>query len=234
MKTAEYPKVSIIIPAYNEAKYIARTLTAVTALDYPDFEVIVVDNNSTDTTSQEAAKFQNVKIVLEKNKGTQWARERGRKESTGDIICTLDADCLPSHDWLKKGVDILIQKNSVAVSGPYDYYDGKASFRATSLFFQKLFYGSINNIIQLFKIGGVMIAGNCIMKRDALEKIGGFNTNLVFYGDDTDTAKRLTKVGGVVFNNRLVMPSSARRFTSQGLIKIFSLYVFHFFKILFS
>ena len=96
-------KVSIVIPAHNEESCIEETLRCVLRQNYPDFEVIVVDNNSQDRTA-ELARGMGVKVVHEKNKGTQWARECGRLASTGEIIANLDADCLPETDWLQRGV----------------------------------------------------------------------------------------------------------------------------------
>src|SRR6266851_3119714 len=95
-------KVSVIIPAHNEEDYIAATLKAVCAQDYPDFEVILINNAGTDRTAEIARQFP-VTIINEQRKGTMWACERGQQEAQGEIIVRMDADCLPDKDWLKKG-----------------------------------------------------------------------------------------------------------------------------------
>lgn len=228
------PKVSIIIPARNEEKYIAATLEAVTRLSYPHFKIIVVDNNSTDRTSEIARTFPNVIVLREERKGTQFARECGRKQATGEIIANIDADCLPETDWLIKGVRFFESANTVAVSGPYDYFDGSPFFRSTTLLFQKILYVTGNSICRIFRLGGIVIGGNCLFRASALEKMGGYNTAITFYGDDTDSAKRISRFGKVIFTDRVRMKTSARRFQNQGIFKIVGTYFYYFFKTIFS
>lgn len=226
-------KISIIIPAHNEESSIEATLKAALSQDYPDFEVILVDNNCIDKTA-EIAKSMGVKVFSEKNKGTQWARERGRKEATGEVIANIDADCLPDPDWLKSGVKYFSSPDVVSVGGPYDYYDAKLGFRKFSLFFQKNIYSSFNILMQFFHRGAVSIGGNVFFRAKTLEKIGGYDTSFVFYGDDTDTAKRISKEGEVIFDRNLIVKSSARRLKTQGSLKTSIIYIYHFFKIIFN
>ena len=95
--------ISIIIPAYNEEAFLAATLQAIFSQDYEHFEVLVVDNGSSDRTAEIARTFP-VRLLHEKRQGTMWACECGRKQATGDIIVRMDADCLPPSDWLRRGV----------------------------------------------------------------------------------------------------------------------------------
>ncbi len=227
------PKISIIIPAYNEEQGIANTLRAVCDLDYPNFEVIVVDNNSTDKT-QEIAKKYPVKIVYEERKGLLYARECGRINASGDIIANLDADCLPEKDWLSKCALLFSDPKVVAVSGPYDYFDGSPFFRNFSLFIQKYIYSAMNKILSISKRGGILIGGNNMIRASVLDEIGGYNTDILFYGEDTDTAKRVSQKGKIIFNKSNTMKTSARRFKAEGTFKISVLYLFHFFKVIFS
>ena len=222
-------KVSIVIPAHNEEESIAHTLEAVCALSYPDFEVIVVDNASTDKTSEIAKKFP-VKVVREDRKGLLFARERGRVEAIGEIIANMDADCLPHKNWLSKMVHHFKNDDVAAVSGPYDYFDGKRFFRFTSLFLQKTLYVFMNNILQSLHKGGVLIGGNNLIRASVLRDIGGYDTNILFYGEDTNTAKRVSKKGKIIFHQSYVMKTSARRFKKEGFLKITAKYFYHFFK----
>ncbi|MEI6042555.1 MAG: glycosyltransferase family 2 protein [bacterium] len=225
-------KISIIIPAHNEEASIEAVVKAALKQDYPDFEIIVVDNCSTDRTA-EIVKNMGVKVVSETRKGTQWAREKGRTEANGDIIANLDADCLSDSNWLQKGVKHFSSKKVVAVTGPYDYYDGDKFFRKFSLVFQKCAYTISNYILQKIHKGAVTIGGNVFLRANILEKIGGYNTNILFYGDDTDTAKRMAKEGTIIFDRNLIMKTSARRLKSQGSIKTSVIYIYHFFKVIF-
>lgn len=226
-------KISIVIPAYNEELSIEATVSSALNQNYPNFEVIVIDNNSSDRTA-ELAQRAGAKVVSESKKGVQWARECGRKEATGDIIANLDADCLPERDWLEKGSKHFSNPKVVAVSGPYNYYDSTLFFRKFSLFFQKNIYSLFNFVMQKIHKGAVSIGGNVFLRADVLDKIGGYNTNIVFYGDDTDTAKRMSTQGKVVFDRKLIVSTSARRLKEEGSLKISIIYIYHFFRIIFS
>ena len=225
-------KVSIIIPAYNEEKSLSQTLTAACAIDYPDFEIIVVNNASTDTTETIARQFP-VKVLTETNKGLLFARERGRIEASGEIIANMDADCLPSPDWLTHAIPYFDNPNVVGISGPYDYYDGSKSFRFLSLLLQKYGYTLMNIFLQCTKSGGVIIGGNNLIRAKTLESVGGYDTRILFYGEDTNTAKRISQKGKILFLPKLTMETSARRFQSEGIMKIGSIYFASFFKELF-
>jgi glycosyltransferase involved in cell wall biosynthesis len=222
-------KVSIVIPAHNEENSISRTLEAVCAQEYPDFEVIVVDNASTDNTSEIAKKFP-VKVVKEYRKGILFAREAGRSVATGEIIANVDADCLPNKKWLSKNIPHFSNNNIVAVSGPYDYFDGSKFFRFTSLFLQKTLYVFMNNILNYTHKGGVLIGGNNMIRASVLKEAGGYDTSLAFYGEDTNTAKKVSKYGKILFHPYCVMKTSARRFKKEGFLNITIKYFYHFFK----
>jgi len=224
-------KASIIIPALNEEKNIKTTLIRAFAQDYQNFEVIVVDNGSTDQTSSIATHL-GAKVVKEERKGTMWACEAGRKASSGSVIVRLDADCLPEKDWLSKGMKYFEDLHIVGATGPYDYYDGSNFFRYFSLFSQKYIYKPGSIFLRLFK-RGIFIEGNSFMRASTLEMIGGFDTSIVFYGDGTNLARRLAHFGTIVFDNNLIMKTSARRFKTQGAFKISVLYIFHFFRVAF-
>lgn len=226
-------KVSIVIPAHNEESHIKACIESAIKQNYHNFEIIVVDNASTDKTA-EIAKNYGIKVVLETRKGTQWARESGRLHACGEIIANLDADCLPDSDWLTKGVNSFLSKKVVAVGGPYDYYDASNFFRKFSLFFQKTFYFLGNKLLQKLGKGAILIGGNVFLRADVLDSVGGYNTKLVFYGDDTDTAKRMAKHGEVVFNRNLIMKTSARRLKNEGSVRQSLKYFYHFFRIIFT
>jgi glycosyltransferase involved in cell wall biosynthesis len=228
-------KISIVIPAYNEAEVISDTLVAVLAQDYKNKEIIVVNNASKDNTFEVASRFP-VKVVTEDKKGLLHARERGRVEATGDIIVNIDADCLPETDWLTRGAKHFENAAIVGVTGPYDYHDGGFVFRNVSLAFQKNIYHPMSIFLQLpfVKGGAVLIGGNNFIRSEVLKKFGGYDTSILFYGEDTDTAKKVAKHGKVKFDRSLHMKTSARRFKQEGTVKITLKYLFHFFKVILS
>ncbi len=224
--------ISVIIPAFNEEAYIGQALEALKTQTYKDFEIIVVDNASIDNTAS-VASAHGVKVVREERKGTMWACEAGRSIAKGEIIVRMDADCVPESTWLEQGSAHFANPKVVAVSGPYDYHDASTSTRAWTGLAQ-IFYAPINRFTQFMKLGALSIGGNTFVKADALREIGGFNTSITFYGDDTDLAKRLSKVGKVVFDPRLKMKTSARRLRDEGAVLTSWRYILNFFQVIFG
>jgi len=150
-----------------------------------------------------------------------WACEAGRQQATGEIVVRMDADCVPAKDWLSRGAAHFENPGVVAMTGPYDYVDSHPVFRAVTMFIQQFFYRITHHIThRVLKQGGLLVGGNSFMRASALEKSGGFNTDIVFYGDDTDTAKRLSAHGRIIFDPRHTLPSSARRFQREGIPQI--------------
>ena len=226
-------KVSIVIPAYNEERFIASVIKAVLAQKYEgEFEIIVVDNGSKDKTAEIASAFP-ITLIKESRKGSQYARNAGYLKATGDIIANTDADCLPNPDWISKGVSLFKKDSIMAVSGPYHYYDNGVIFGAVYLFIHKYIQQITNDILQKFKMGGTVMGGNVFIRRTALEKMGGYDTSLEFFGDDTSTAKRLTKVGTILYDRNLLVEASAKRFQEKGTIRLTLIYLFHFLRIIF-
>ncbi|TSC69102.1 MAG: family 2 glycosyl transferase [Parcubacteria group bacterium Gr01-1014_56] len=218
-------RVSLIIPAYNEEAYIGGCLDSVIA-HAPDefFEIIVVDNASTDNTAKIASAYPEVRVVHEPKKGLPSARERGRLEASGDFLAYIDADTRMHSDWLPLAKKVF-DKNpeAVSISGPARYWDAGLWQRMVLEFF----WWTSSPL--MYRVVGYMIYGaHFIVKREALEKIGGFDTGISFYGEDTDLARRLSKVGKTVFRMDFYILSSARRFKKEGIIKSNFVYTMNF------
>lgn len=94
-------KVSVVIPAYNEEKYLSATLESLINQTVTPYEILVVDNNSTDKTV-EIAKEYPVKVISEKRQGLSFARNKGFNEAKGDIILRTDADTVAPRDWVER------------------------------------------------------------------------------------------------------------------------------------
>lgn len=118
MNDSALPRVSIILPARNEAEFIRRTLRALEALDYPRdrYEIIVVDNGSTDATV-EAATALGATVLMQPDVRVGELRNRGSQIATGEILAFLDADCLAPAGWLRSAVDALGDDSVGAVGG---------------------------------------------------------------------------------------------------------------------
>ena len=216
-------KISIVIPAYNEEAYVGKCLESVLrekAKTFREVEIIVVNNASKDKTKEVAESFAGVRVVDEFEKGLVRARKAGYVASDGEIIANVDSDGWLTEGWIEK-VFQEFEKDSklVALSGPYLYPEMSWTFN----FIVKLWY-CVGMLIHLFnqyvlRRGAMLQGGNFIVRRDAMEKIGGFDTSIEFYGEDTDVACRIQKVGKVKFTYNLPMYTSSRRFKGDGIIK---------------
>src|SRR4051812_9489646 len=94
-------KISIVIPVYNEAQNLDACLRAIARQTTAAYEVIVVDNNSTDGSLAVAQTFPFVTVITERRQGIVHARDRGYNAARGDIIARIDADSLLPKDWLE-------------------------------------------------------------------------------------------------------------------------------------
>ncbi len=219
------PKISLVIPAYNEEKYIGDCLTHVIQNGGGRFfEIIVIDNASTDKTSEIASGFPLVRVVQEPNKGLTKARQRGFLESKGDVIAMIDADTRMPKNWFSTLIREFSNNDKLAcLSGPYVYYD-------QSWFGQLLVKIYYFFAIPLYFFTGYMATGgNFSIRRDVLEKMGGFDTSIAFYGEDTDIARRASKHGKVKFMLKFKMYTSARRLKGQGVFATGKVYALNFF-----
>ena len=118
-------KISVIIPILNGEKSIRSCLASVLSQDIAIHECIVIDNNSTDKTSEIIKEFEKndarVMYVFESNVGRGSARNAGVRKATGDIIVMTDVDCVVSKDWIKKLIAPIVMGNeAVVVGGQYD------------------------------------------------------------------------------------------------------------------
>ncbi len=225
-------KASIVIPARNEAAFLGRTLAAASSQHYTElYEIIVVDNGSTDGTGGIARAVQGVRVVREDRVGLLYARECGRQAARGEIIVQLDADNIPDSGWLARGISFFKNPCVVCVSGPYFYYDAGAVFRTTSYSFQLSIMIAVHSLLKALQKGGIIIGGNTFIRAGALERIGGYDTTIEFYGEDADTARRLSGQGEMVFSPSLYMNTSARRFQRVGYSAVIWLYWMNFFRV---
>jgi len=210
-------KLSIVIPAFNEEAYIGKTLESIFYRPPNNLlEVIVVNNASTDRTRCVAASFLRVTVVDEPQKGLTKARQAGLRAARGEIIAYLDADTLIDEQWFNiVNKQYAEDKNLVCLSGPYIYYD----IPAWQKWCVKWLYWGILGRITYFIVGYMALGGNFVAKKSALLEIGGFDSSIKFYGEDTDIARRLSTVGKVKFLQTFSVKTSGRRISKEGLLR---------------
>jgi glycosyltransferase involved in cell wall biosynthesis len=230
-------KLSIVIPAYNEEEMIGDCLNSIlheiNGKNY-DLEIVVVNNASTDRTREIIASFPKVKLVDEPAKGLVKARRAGYLASSGELIANIDADTRMTKGWFDK-VFSEFSKNEklVALSGPFIYYDLSKQARAAvrALYYAGFFSYLLNRFI--LGVGSMLQGGNFVVKRTALEAIGGFNSEFDFWGEDADLARRLVKAGEVKFTFDLPIYASGRRLEKEGMAKTGARYALNYFSTIF-
>ena len=224
--------ISFVVPAYNEENHLARTLTAIIAevqRTACQAEIIVVNNASTDGTGSLAASFPEVIVVDEPEKGLVQARRAGFLRAGGDLIANVDADTIVTEGWLERVLEEFCRHpRLVALSGPYIYYDTSKATRVAVRAFYCMGYAFYILSRFVLRTGSMLQGGNFVVRRTALEEIGGYNPLFSFYGEDTDLARRLNAVGAVKFTFRLPALSSGRRLAGEGILKIGLRYAMNF------
>jgi glycosyltransferase involved in cell wall biosynthesis len=203
-------KLAFVIPAYNEEALIGKCLESVLAeikRSGADANVIVVNNASTDRTGEIARSFAGVTVVDEPKKGLVNARDAGFAASEGyELVANIDSDTIVPEGWLDRVLgEFAKDEKLVCLSGPYVYYDMAWHNRLLI----GLFYGLTYLIYLLnrfvLRVGSVVQGGNFVFKRAAWAAVGGYDRSIEFFGEDTDVAVRLSKVGGVKWTFALKM-----------------------------
>jgi glycosyltransferase involved in cell wall biosynthesis len=196
--------ISVVIPAYNEEKYLPRTIASIAKLDRKPDELIVVDGGSTDRTADIARKL-GATVMTVAHKGIGFARDKGLEKATGDIVAYTDADTVVPHDWLTKIEETLSRPGVVGVFGGFRVPDGWWVYR-----------GYINHIQpwinQLYFFLGIpMAAGqNLAFLRKAGLVVGGFPEDYKI-AEDIEMMTRLKKAGNIRMRADVIVVSSGRR-----------------------
>lgn len=212
---------SVVIPAYNEEEHIGKCLESLMDQDTDkEFEVIVVDNASTDRTAEVARGFSDtlkLTVIHEPKKGRGAARAAGFGVARGDIIFSTDGDAVVPPGWIASLLaDLQRHPDAAAVSGTFRIADCGP---CTNLLF---------NIIQPLAMllycpffGHYWLTGsNFAIRKSAYEAAGGFDTDATS-SEDTDLAFRVKKVGRIRFVWNVPVTSSGRRFRGglPGLLR---------------
>lgn len=209
-------RVSVVIPAYNEEKYIGACLDSLMKQDEMPNEIIVVNNNSTDDTVKIAKKYP-VKIVNEKKQGMINSRNRGFNTAQFELIAQTDADTILPRNWIKKiKRDFQKDKMLIALSGPADFYDVPEDVPASKWATNKVFKSYIK-IMKKILMHDVLFGPNKILKKSAWEKVRKevcMNDEDVH--EDIDLSIHLGPYGKIKFNENLIVRPSFRRWKRLG------------------
>ena len=188
---AEAPRVSVVVCTYNGGATLEQCLHSLLALDYPDYEVVVVDDGSTDDTRQILSRFPSVRAVYQPNRGLSAARNVGLREATGAVVAYTDSDCFADPDWLTHLVHQLVRSGAAAVGGPnLTPEDGRLAACVAAA------PGQPTHVLESDQVAEHVPGCNMAFRREALEAINGFDPQYRKAGDDVDVCWRLQQAGG--------------------------------------
>lgn len=184
------PLVSVVIPAYNAALWIAETLESVLAQTFQDFEVIVVDDGSTDDTAAVVARFARVRCIRTPNGGQASARNVGIRAAQGEYVAFVDADDLWSPDKLWLQTDLLQQSGLAwAYSDAYAFDD---TTRRTLFTFSKIRRQYSGGVLEQLFLADFIPMPTPIVNRRVFDQVGYFEeSDALRYAEDWDMWLRI-------------------------------------------
>ncbi len=186
----ERPRVSVVVCSYNGGATLDECLRSLCALNYPDFEIVVVDDGSTDDTPEILARFPSVRVIHQLHLGLSIARNAGLECATGAVIAYTDSDCIADPDWLIHLVHQLMCSGAAAVGGPNLTPDDgwlAACVAAAP--------GQPTHVLISDQVAEHIPGCNMAFRREALEAINGFDPHFLKAGDDVDICWRLQHEG---------------------------------------
>lgn len=186
-----YPRVSVVVCSYNSERTMADCLAALEKLNYPDYEVIVVNDGSKDATLAIAEGFGYCRIISQPNMGLSVARNVGAQASTGEIVAYTDSDCVVDPDWLSYLVAKMEAADLVACGGP-NFPPPENDLVPAAVAVSP---GGPTHVLISDEIAEHIAGCNMAFRRDVLMRLGGFDPVYRTAGDDVDICWRFQDAG---------------------------------------
>jgi GT2 family glycosyltransferase len=210
-----YPFVSIIVCSYNGAKTLAECLESLGRIDYPNYEVILVDDGSTDNTPEIAARFPDIRYVHQTNHGLSHARNHGARISKGEIFAYTDSDCMADPDWLYYLLTTLLGGDYAGVGGPNVSPPAQNWVQACVAAAP----GGPSHVLLTDTVAEHIPGCNMAWYRWAFENVGGFDPEYHKAGDDVDFCWRVQQAGHAIAFSPTAVVWHHRRFTLRAFRK---------------
>lgn len=186
----KWPRISVVVCSYNGARTIGECFAGLRRLDYPDFEVIVINDGSTDQTSS-IAKSHGFSVISTGNMGLSSARNTGLKAASGEIIAYIDDDAYPDPHWLRYIAATFLFTDCAGVGGPNipPPDDGKIADCVANA------PGGPLHVLLSDRKAEHIPGCNMAFRKTCLEEIGGFDPQFRTAGDDVDVCWRIQAEG---------------------------------------
>jgi O-antigen biosynthesis protein len=186
-----WPRVTVAICSYNGARTIADALDGATQLDYPDYEIIVVDDGSSDATAEIAARYPGVRLIRTTNRGLSAARNEAWRSATGEIVAYTDDDARPDPHWLRYLVRSIDTHDLAGAGGPNIAPPGDGLIAACVANAPGGPMHVLTDDVTAEHVPGC----NMAFRRSVLEEVGGFDPRFRAAGDDVDLCWRIQDLG---------------------------------------
>lgn len=194
MDTGPLPTVAVVIPTYNRSRLLARTLHALSKVDYPSLKVVVVDDGSSPEhvqAAEETARETGVRLLTQANAGPAAARNRGIAATDSQLVAFLDDDCAPTGDWLRELVAPFTRADE---NGP-GAVGGAVHSEPASTWIGRYCNAARYSTGVPEQITNAATANACY-RRAVLEEVGGFDESFRRPGgDDPDLSRRVLERG---------------------------------------
>jgi glycosyltransferase involved in cell wall biosynthesis len=206
-------KISVVIPTYNEERYVERCLKSLVnqTLHRDEFELIVVDGGSADRTVELAHEYADI-VMQQKSKGVGGARNDGVDVASAELIATTDADIILPGDWLARICADFAREGVVVAYGPINPIEDRFKYR--------FLIGLFNKIMHLFAILKVFyftIGSNTAFQRRAFLQVGGYSD--MSAGEDCGITVKLKRKGRIFYDPYLYVWFSMRRMEKFGILR---------------
>jgi O-antigen biosynthesis protein len=209
------PKVSVIVCSYNGGQTLEACLRSLKKINYPDYEVVLVDDGSKDNTREIVSHHPLVKTIHQPNLGLSVARNVGAAHATGEILAYTDSDCMADPDWLYYLVGTLLSGDYAGVGGPNISPPAQNWHQACVAAAP----GGPSHVLLTDVVAEHIPGCNMAFHRWAFDKIGGFDPEYRKAGDDVDFCWRLQQEGGVIAFSPSAIVWHYRRFTLKAFRK---------------
>jgi GT2 family glycosyltransferase len=209
-----YPRVSVVVCSYNAERTMEPCLASLERLNYPDYEVIVVNDGSTDRTLEIAQRFSYCRIISQPNMGLSVARNVGAEAATGEIVAYTDSDCVADPDWLTYLVAKMENAQLVACGGP-NFPPPENSLVPAAVAVSP---GGPTHVLLSDDVAEHIAGCNMAFRRDVLLRMGGFDPIYRAAGDDVDICWRFQDAGYTIGFSAAAVVWHFRRNTVKAYI----------------
>ena len=207
MKEME-PAVSVVMIIRNVEKYISKCIKSILSQTFDNFEVVVIDDFSSDLTGTIIKRFNDKRIRYFKNEkwlGISKSRNKSVKFARAKCLFFTDGDCTVPKTWIEEGLKYFKNPNCLGVEGAIYYVS-------------KDYEPTFSDHIMENRFGGYFMTGNIAYRKKAIDTVGGFDERLTYF-EDRDLALRIKKNGEICFNPEMIVFHQRTVLTPKEYVK---------------